>query len=62
MVRLPDESTILRFRHLLETHGLAVQMLALVNEILTEKGLIVWRQLQPPPTTTKIAALCCYRG
>jgi IS5 family transposase len=22
MVRLPDESTILRFRHLLETHGL----------------------------------------
>ncbi|PPK41815.1 hypothetical protein B0G57_12580 [Trinickia symbiotica] len=22
----------------------------------------VWRQLQPPPTTTKIAALCCYRG
>ena len=38
MVRLPDESTILRFRHLLETHGLAVQVLALVNEILTEKG------------------------
>ncbi len=23
MTRLPDESTILRFRHLLETHGLA---------------------------------------
>ncbi|MDH6147953.1 MULTISPECIES: IS5 family transposase [Paraburkholderia] len=41
MVRLPDESTILRFRHLLETHGLAVQMLALVNEILTEKGLML---------------------
>ncbi|SEK13854.1 Transposase domain [Paraburkholderia diazotrophica] len=41
MVRLPDESTILRFRHLLETHGLAAQMLALVNEILTEKGLML---------------------
>ena len=41
MARLPDESTILRFRHLLETHGLAVQMLALVNEILTEKGLML---------------------
>ncbi|MGF6812442.1 IS5 family transposase [Paraburkholderia sp. Clong3] len=41
MVRLPDKSTILRFRHLLETHGLAVQMLALVNEILTEKGLML---------------------
>jgi transposase, IS5 family len=41
MTRLPDESTILRFRHLLETHGLAVQMLALVNEILSEKGLML---------------------
>jgi IS5 family transposase len=40
MVRLPDESTILRFRHLLETHGLAAHMLPLVNEILTEKGLM----------------------
>jgi len=41
MVRLPDESTILRVRHLLETDGLAAQMLALVNEILTEKGLML---------------------
>jgi transposase, IS5 family len=41
MTRLPDESTILRFRHLLETHGLAAQMLALVNEILVEKGLML---------------------
>ncbi|MEX3936640.1 IS5 family transposase [Paraburkholderia phymatum] len=41
MTRLPDESTILPFRHLLEEHGLAVQMLALVNEILSEKGLIL---------------------
>jgi len=41
MTRLPDESTILRFRHLLETHGLAAQMLALINEILSEKGLML---------------------
>ena len=41
MTRLPDESTILRFRHLLETHGLAAQMLALVNEILSKKGLML---------------------
>lgn len=41
MTRLPDESTILRLRHLLETHGLAVQMLTLVNEILSEKGLML---------------------
>ncbi len=43
MTRLPDESTILRFRHLLETHGLAAQMLTLVNEILSEKGLMLKR-------------------
>ncbi|MFM0511700.1 IS5 family transposase [Paraburkholderia sp. RL17-373-BIF-A] len=41
MTRLPDESTILPFRHLLETHGLAAQMLTLVNEILSEKGLML---------------------
>jgi IS5 family transposase len=41
MTGLPDESTILRFRHLLETHGLAAQMLTLVNEILSEKGLML---------------------
>lgn len=41
MTRLPDESTILRFRHLLETHGLAAQMFTLVNEILSEKGLML---------------------
>ena len=41
MTRLPGESTILRFRHLLETHGLAAQMLALINEILSEKGLML---------------------
>jgi transposase, IS5 family len=39
--RLPDESRILPFRHLLETYGLAAQMLSLVNEILTEKGLML---------------------
>ncbi|SPS02593.1 transposase [Cupriavidus taiwanensis] len=39
--RLPDESTILRFRHLLEKHKLAAQILALVNDILRDKGLIL---------------------
>ncbi|TDY20033.1 IS5 family transposase [Paraburkholderia sp. BL6665CI2N2] len=59
MARLPDESTILRFRHLLETHGLAAQMLALVNEILVEKGLmiktgsVVDATLIPAPSSTK---------
>lgn len=40
-VRLPDESTILRFRHLLEKHGLAAQMFAAVNATLTAKGLML---------------------
>ena len=39
--RLPDESTILRFRHLLEKHKLADQVLALVNDLLTGKGLLL---------------------
>ncbi|MGF6537269.1 IS5 family transposase [Paraburkholderia youngii] len=59
MTRLPDESTILRFRHFLETHGLAAQMLTLVNEILSEKGLMlkvgsaVDATLISAPTSTK---------
>ncbi len=40
-VRLPDESTILRFRHLLETHKLAGPMLATVNDLLRDKGLML---------------------
>ena len=40
-VRLPDESTILRFRHLLETHKLAGPMLAAVNDVLRDKGLML---------------------
>jgi len=39
--RIPDESTILRFRHLLEKHNLAVDMLRVVNDILAAKGLLM---------------------
>jgi len=39
--RLPDESTILRFRHLLERHKLAEQILATVNDVLRGKGLML---------------------
>lgn len=41
LVRLPDESTILRFRHLLEAHQLAGAMLAVVNNTLRERGLLL---------------------
>jgi IS5 family transposase len=39
--RMPDESTILRFRHRLEKHKLAEQILQTVNDLLTENGLLL---------------------
>jgi IS5 family transposase len=39
--RIPDETTILRFRHLLEKHDLAVDMLRVVNHLLQAKGLML---------------------
>ena len=41
VVRLPDETTILRFRHLLEARDLAARMLRAVNDILTSKDLML---------------------
>lgn len=41
MRRLPDESTILRFRHLLEKHNLGQEILATVNVILQRHGLML---------------------
>ena len=57
--RPPDESTILRFRHRLEEHKLAEQMLATVNALLVSKGLLlkvgtaVDATLIAAPTSTK---------
>jgi len=59
--RLPDESTILRFRHRLEQHKLAAQILAVVNELLRDKGLmlkagtVVDATLIAAPSSTKNA-------
>lgn len=39
--RLPDETTILRFRHLLEKHKLAPQILQAVNDLLVSQGLLL---------------------
>ncbi|WP_425260354.1 IS5 family transposase [Rubrivivax sp. RP6-9] len=61
MSRLPDETTILRFRHLLEKHDLATDMLRLVNDILQAKGLmmrkgtVVDATLIAAPSSTKNA-------
>jgi IS5 family transposase len=39
--RLPDETTILRFRHLLEENNLSHQLLATINATLAKKGLML---------------------
>jgi len=41
MSRMPDESTILRFRHFLEAHQLGAALLATVNDQLSRKGLLL---------------------
>ena len=56
---IPDETTVLNFRRLLETHGLAAQMLAQVNRHLARKGLslrggtIVDATIIAAPSSTK---------
>jgi len=37
---MPDETTILRFRHFLEKHDIGLQILATVNAVLSERGLL----------------------
>ena len=60
--RIPDESTTLRFRHLLEKHKLAERILATVNDLLREKGLmlkagtVVDATLIAAPSSTKNAS------
>jgi transposase, IS5 family len=60
--RLPDESTILRFRHVLEKHKLAAQILQTINDLLSHKGLllksgtVVDATLIAAPSSTKNAA------
>ncbi len=39
--RIPDETTILNFRHLLEEHQIAEQIFENVNQNLTEKGVML---------------------
>jgi len=39
--RVPDETTILRFRHLLEEHRLTEQMFTAVRSLLEERGLLM---------------------
>ena len=40
---IPDKTTILNFRHLLERHGLAAKLLEAVNHHLQGRGVLLWR-------------------
>jgi IS5 family transposase len=57
--RLPDENTILQFRHLLERNKLAEQILALVNDLPIDKsplrkaGTVLDAMLIAVPSSTK---------
>lgn len=57
--RIPDETTILNFRHLLESHGLGRKLLSEINKHLASKGCslregtIVDATLISAPTSTK---------
>jgi IS5 family transposase len=59
---VPDETTILRFRHLLEQHGLTEAIFAAVKTLLVEKqlllkaGTIVDATIIAAPTSTKNAS------
>ena len=58
---IPDETTILNFRHLLETHGITEKIFALINQYLLSKGLrlskgtIVDATIIEAPSSTKNA-------
>jgi len=60
--RLPDETTILRFRHVLEKHKLAPQILQTINDLLHSRGLllragtVVDATLIAAPSSTKNAS------
>jgi transposase, IS5 family len=41
MALLLDETTVLRFRHLFDEHGMTAQILALVKDVLGGKALLL---------------------
>ena len=55
ITRLPDESTILRFRHLLEEHQLSLQLLASINATLASRGLMLKDALNNSPASMLVS-------
>lgn len=52
IARLPDESTIVRFRHLLEEHTLSIQLMA-IKDVMRNSGTVVEVTLIVVPSSTK---------
>jgi IS5 family transposase len=58
---LPDETTILNFRRLLERHPLSARLTNVINDVLTENGLLAqgWHhggcRVDPAPSSTRTA-------
>src|SRR5579862_9899051 len=50
---IPDETTILNFRHLLEEYELAPEILSRVNAFLTRKGLMLKREASWTPRSSR---------
>ena len=50
-MRLPDETIIVRFRHLLEENNLSIQLLATINATLATRGLMLrmWPEITSLP-------------
>ena len=44
--RIPDETTILNFRHLLEEHEIVEKLLESVNQSLREKGVMLKEEMR----------------
>ena len=47
---MPDETTILKFRHLLEKHALTGQMMNIINDTLEERGVHLKAGTMPAAT------------
>ena len=57
--RVPDETTVCKFRHLLEKHRLGKRIFKAVNAHLARLGMTVGRA--PPRTKTRSVTLRCTR-
>jgi hypothetical protein len=58
--RIPDETTILNFRHLLEEHTIAEQILESVNQSLSEKGVMLIESVTWTPETEPVLKRASY--